>query len=237
MNPFWFFLLGFLVAACARLPLETEKVIGKPQSMFVDAAFDAREHAKLDEIGTRIFHASDLTREIYQFKLVYSREINAMAMAGGYIYVFLGLTEIVQTEDELAAVLAHEVAHVTQRHLAQRFDWKLPFILVGESVPLITSGLVPNLVERAFSRQDEFEADMKGLGYLARAGYCPKGMEVIMEKFVEMYGLSHYIAYFQTHPPSQERLAKIREALNSSKMMGCVSTPLDTKIFLRFTLK
>ena len=61
-------------------------------------------------------------------------------MAGGYIYIFLGLTEIVQTEDELAAVLAHEVAHVTQRHLAQRFDWKLPFILAGESVPLITSG-------------------------------------------------------------------------------------------------
>ncbi len=229
-------LLLLVLPGCAHLPVEVEKAVGKPELMILETAFDARTHPKLDEIGGKIFRASDLTRDVYQFKLIYSREINAMAMPGGYIYVFLGLTEIIDTEDELAGILAHEVAHVAKRHMAQRYDWQLPFILVGQTVPWITSGVVPNPVELAFSRNAESEADIKALEYMTRAGYCPRGMEEIMRKFVEMYGLSQYVKYLETHPPSHERLTEIRNWLQEKDMEQCMTTPLDTNIFLRFSL-
>lgn len=76
-----------------------------------------------------------------------------------------------ETEDELAAVLAHEIAHSEKRHLARNYDWELPLHLVGAVVPLVTLGLVPNPVTLALSRSKQAQADEVGLRLMAKAGW------------------------------------------------------------------
>lgn len=229
-----FILLIFSIQACAHLPVESEKVIGKPVSNITNKIFDAISNKKLDEIGSKIVQCSDLPkRKIYEFKIALSREINAFATWGGYIYVFLGIFEVVDTEDELAAVIAHEVSHVAKRHIAQGLDWQLPFNLIGEIVPIVTLGIVPNPVELSFSRTHEKEADLKALEYMKCAGYSPKGMEILMEKFFKMYEFSQYVPYLESHPPSKKRLERIKRWMELKGGDDIKLTPLDKEMFLR----
>lgn len=169
----------------------------------------------------------------YTFLIVKNPEINAYAMPGGVIVIHSGLILNTRSESELAAVIAHEIAHVSQRHIARMMDGQKsnPLItglgvLAGaaaaskspEAAQAIISTTVASQLHRelSFSRQMETEADRTGLRILASSGLDPQAMSLFMEKLDRRTSdLNGDITqYLRTHPQSIDRLSDTRERAN-----------------------
>ncbi|MDL2315876.1 M48 family metalloprotease [Desulfovibrio sp. OttesenSCG-928-A18] len=148
--------------------------------------------------------------------------MNAFACPGGYIFVHTGLIMGVNNESELAGVLAHEIAHVTQRHIARRIESSQTTTLLtilgalagaflgGQVGPAALAGSMAagQAAMLSYSRTDEREADQVGIGYLTKAGYPPQGMVnafEILSKRQWMVG-GDIPSYLSTHPGLQERV-------------------------------
>jgi len=197
-----------LICSCAHMPAKADKIPGKPASVITELSVDTREDTILNRIGRRLAVHSKNGEDFYHFKLASPSEINAFTLPGGYVYVFTGLIRILETEDELAALLAHEIAHNEQRHYAEQYDWKLPLNILGEGLSLLTLGIVPNPIQLALSRKDEAEADRIGLELMVKAGFCAQGMSKLLEKLHNITSLRTPNKYVLTHPPTKERSRK-----------------------------
>jgi len=230
---FIFFCFLPLIFSCAHLPAGVDKVTGKPKSGITKLVVPTRKDETLNRIGKQLAKHSKNGEDFYHFWLASPSEINAFTLEGGYIYVFSGIIRILDTEDELAALLAHEIAHSDERHLAEYYDWKLPLNIVGAVMSALTFGIVPNPVQRALSRRDEAEADRVGLEIMVRAGLCPKGVETLMLKLHNITSLGEPNKYVLTHPPTKERLQNVRELIDKIGVRNCKQTPLDRIEMLR----
>src|SRR5215212_6280659 len=134
----------------------------------------------VDQVGHRLAAASERPNLPWTFTILDTPIVNAMALPGGYIYVTRGMLERINSEDELAGVIGHEIAHVTARHSAQQiskqqlaqFGLVLGAVVAGPEVlqqygQLAQLGL--GLLFQRYSRQHESEADLLGTGYMAEA--------------------------------------------------------------------
>ena len=211
-----------------------EKEVGLEEHEKVLASMPVFEDEKLlayvKEIGDRLVRASDRPDLEFTFTLIDSPEINAFALPGGYVYVNRGLITFTNTEAELAAVIAHEIAHITARHGVQqqaRGGLASAASTVGGIVAAVAtgSGYIGSQVSQVasiwaqaglsgYGREAELEADSLGAEYLYRAGYEPSAMiEVIttlknQEDFrrrVSGQG-GGYHGLFATHPRNDTRL-------------------------------
>ena len=163
------------------------------------------------------------------------RSVNAFALPGGYLGVHLGLIAVVSSHDELASVLAHELSHVTQRHIARSMDdqakmtpWVIGSMILGAlaasksaqgAQALIVGGQAAAIQSQlSYSRDMEREADRVGFGILVDAGYDPKGFVGMFAKLQQAAGLndSGSFPYLRSHPLTTERLADMqaRQQLN-----------------------
>lgn len=159
----------------------------------------------------------------YSFKVVEGKEINAFALPGGHVYVFTGLRKVAQTEDELAAILAHEITHAEDHHYARQSskDGKRGLLL---GVLSAVVGL-PNLAHQAlsmanlatslkYSRTSETEADLKGMERMARAGFDPQGMVSVLERLAkEDRGGGTLDNWFGDHPDADRRILRAKNQL------------------------
>lgn len=218
--------------SCAHLPADVDKIPGKPVSEIVESCVDTREDSTLNRIGKRLAKHSKNGEDFYHFKLASPSEINAFTLPGGYIYVFCGIIRILDTEEELAALLAHEIAHNEKRDYAEQFDWKMPLNILGAGMSALTLGIVPNPIAMALSRQSEAEADRVGLELMVQAGFCPSGMQSLLSKLDEV-SLGTTNKYVLTHPPSAERVKWIEDLIRRMGMGPCSETPLDRIEMLR----
>lgn len=143
-------------------------------------------------------------------------QINAFAMPGGKVGVMSGLFDMVETQDELASVIAHEIAHVTARHTHERMS-QAGILKAGSGISslgtaLATGGMVhiaPSMSGQlaAWDRAKEAEADRIGMMYMARAGFDPNAAISVMGKMAQIdVGPVGGQPYNSTHPSSQERL-------------------------------
>jgi predicted Zn-dependent protease len=176
--------------------------------------------------------------------LVRERSVNAFALPGGYVGVHLGLIGMTSTSDELASVLAHELAHVTQRHIArslaqQRQQSMLAVasmilgVMAASRSPdaasaLITGGQAAALQGQLnFSRDMEREADRIGLGLLEGAGFSVLGMPSMFERLQQVSRLNDNNAfpYLRSHPLTSERIgeARARTGLDSGRTAPAAS--------------
>jgi len=168
----------------------------------------------------------------FNFFLVKDDSINAFALPGGFVGVNSGLILASANEDELAGVLAHEISHVTQRHVArgaldnQRSSiMSLAAMLAaivlgaatdagGEAITGAVTGAQALAAQRQinFTRSHEYEADRVGIDLLASSGFDPNGMSSFFETLSRRYGSStQYVpALLQTHPVTTERVAEAR---------------------------
>ncbi|PUE50648.1 peptidase M48 [Limnohabitans sp. 2KL-1] len=165
------------------------------------------------------------------------RSVNAFALPGGYLGVHLGLIAVVGSHDELASVLAHELSHVTQRHIARGMSdqakmtpWVIGSMILGVlaaskspqgAQALIVGGQAAAVQSQlSYSRDMEREADRVGYGILVDAGYDPKGFVGMFAKLQQAAGLndSGAFPYLRSHPLTSERLADMqaRQQLNTS---------------------
>lgn len=169
----------------------------------------------------------------FNFFLVNDSQINAFALPGGFVGVNSGLVLATENENELAGVLAHEVSHVTQRHIARAmYDNQrtsimsmatmLAAILLGAAADIpgdAMSGVVTAsqamAVQRQinFTRANEHEADRVGMEVLSNSGFDPNGMSTFFEKLSKRYGgqQQYMPAILQTHPVTTERVAEARD--------------------------
>ncbi len=176
----------------------------------------------VNRIGQNLVKNSD-AKVPFTIKVLDTDEINAMALPGGFFYVNSGLILACDSEDELAGVMAHEIAHVAAHHAAREMT-KLNYMQIG-SIPLMifTQGswvgygiyeaaqLAVPLTFLQFSREYEAEADYLGIQYAYRAGYDPQGMVSIFEKLdaLEKHKPGALSRAFSDHPATPNRIADV----------------------------
>lgn len=179
----------------------------------------------------------------FEFFVVNEDAINAFALPGGYIGINTGLVTATRTESELAGVLAHEIAHVTQKHIARRIAATertsilataavIAAILLGgggDAVPAAIMGAQGMAAQEQinYTRANEYEADRVGLQYLAKAGFNPMGMPAFFEVLSREYGYSgmRVPEYLQTHPLSSNRIAETRDRAERVKAIEVYESP------------
>ncbi len=198
---------------------------------------DPQVDAYMQALGYRLVAASADPKQPYTFTVLRDSEINAFAAPGGYIFVYSGLITTTHSEDELAAVLAHELAHISQHHLERAFEdakKKAPLyalatlgalIVAGGSSQSAGPGILASgmgLMEQEqidFTRKDETEADRVGIGTLAKAGYDPEAMADFfsrMEHTLRPGGgeggdySGDAPPFLQDHPVTSERIAEAK---------------------------
>ncbi len=172
----------------------------------------------------------------FKFKVLDDKDINALSMPGGYIYVNKGLVDYVQSDDELASVLAHEIAHVSHHHmlalikeqakLGQQMAIALVALLAARASPENTSNALmgARFIQLAkingYSREAEEDSDLTGLQYLNRSKYSPVGMLTFMERLArdEMGRPDIQWGVYQTHPYPAERSRVLEAKLEALKI-------------------
>lgn len=164
----------------------------------------------------------------WDFAVIKSPEVNAFVVPGGHVVVYTGLLQMIKNEDELAAVLAHEAAHVLARHAAERMTQGsvmellrfMAFWGLGVPIPqgpLVAMFFLPN------SRKAETEADIIGMQLAARACYDPAASISVFTKLGEAErrnGGFSIPKFLRTHPVSGDRIKIIQKQLAKAKMLG-----------------
>ncbi|MBW3625698.1 MAG: M48 family metalloprotease [Armatimonadetes bacterium] len=174
----------------------------------------------------------DLT---YTFKVIDTKDVNAFSLPGGYIYLNKGLIDRCESDDELAGVIGHEIAHAAQHHLrklmsqAQKFNWAtLAIILAGAVSGTDVGGaaLLSQVITQArvsgYGMKFETESDRYAIEYLMKTPYNPVGVLTFMEKLARdesrKGGQNVDMGIYQTHPLSKDRVDALIKLLNEKQI-------------------
>ncbi|HEX6095685.1 MAG TPA: M48 family metalloprotease [Thermoanaerobaculia bacterium] len=239
-----------LLAACATNPAtgkrqfnivsESQEVsIGQqshPEILRQFGVYDEKPELTrlVNDVGRRLAAASERPNLPWTFTILDTPMVNAMALPGGYIYITRGMLERINSQDELAGVLGHEIAHVTARHSAQQiskqqlaqFGLVLGAVVAGPEAfqqygQLAQLGL--GLLFQRYSRQHETEADLLGTGYMAEARYHPVGAERMLMTLqrLDKNPTSGIDRYFMSHPDPAKRVRDVHQKV--AELGGMVS--------------
>ena len=182
---------------------------------------------RIERITQRLVEVIDREELSYYFYLIEEddrgkNEINAFSLPGGYCYIFKGLFDLLD-DDELAFVLAHEIAHIVSRHHMKRLQAAMGYNLVlvastqANAEPGFTQGVSFALAQMmvAYSREDELNADELAVKYAQAAGFDPtSGISLLEKIYAEEKKKIRPLSYFRTHPYRSQRIRGIKEKLH-----------------------
>jgi predicted Zn-dependent protease len=243
---------SLLLAACSTNPVtgesdfvlmsESQEIsLGRQYSAQIMEEMPAYEHAALNKlvqrVGKKLAAKSHRPELIYRFTIVDSATVNAFALPGGYIYITRGMLAYLNSEAELAAVLGHEIGHVTARHSVRQHSASTATGLLGAVISATTgvqgidtlTNMASTAFVRGYGREHELEADRLGAEYLARSGYDPEAMlEVVgVLKNQEAFEVATarregreanvYHGLFSTHPDNDARFQEVVAAARRHK--------------------
>lgn len=208
----------------------------------------------IQNLGLRLVSHSRTPAAKFTFFVVDDPSINAFALPGGYIGIHTGLILASRNESELAGVISHEIAHVTQRHLARRFEeakrMQIPMALAllaavfvgGENAQLgqaaVTTLAAGNIQQQLdFTRAHEQEADALGIGILIRAGFDAEGMASFFARLEQetRYNQNQAPEFLRTHPVHENRIAEARNRARRQKHRpapGTLDYPLTKALLM-----
>jgi predicted Zn-dependent protease len=189
----------------------------------------------VSKIGNRIVAGLDKPLFNYHFYVIKTDPYNAFAIPAGYIFINSGLLMAMENEEELAGILAHEIAHVNARHISQKIErskkigWArmagmaagvlMGVAGAGDAAQAVTRGsaAAAQTAELSYSRENEMQADQLGLNYLADAGYGGEGLLKILKKMrsKQWFDSNQVPTYLMTHPAVDDRIAYIDSQLAS----------------------
>lgn len=179
------------------------------------------EAAAVMEVGRRIARVADADGMSWEFTLIEDDTPNAFALPGGKVGVHTGLFKVVQNNDQLAAVVGHEIAHATAHHVSERMSREalvqtgvgiLGGAAGGGGTSQILAAAATLGLSLPFSRAQETEADEIGMMYMARAGYDPRAAVALWQRFAAAGG-EKPPEFMSTHPADQTRIERLKDFL------------------------
>jgi predicted Zn-dependent protease len=218
---------GTVAGAFSLISVDQEVEIGRQaQAEVREQIPEVRDRvvtAYVQNLGRRIAAHADGPRYPYSFSVANARDINAFALPGGPVWVHRGAILAAQNEAQLAAIISHEIAHIANRHAADRLSKSMATsvgltlldALLGNSrraqVAEIGALVAANATMAKFSRDDEREADEKGMLYMQRAGFDPRGMPELMRllQAQQRRDPNSVELFFASHPSPADRLARL----------------------------
>ncbi len=226
--------VGHAISVKDFIPISTEKEkrMGSSIARQVEKKFDETDdpliQKRFEEIGKKLAAICDRQDLIYRFKVLKAkgdkeRYYNAFALPGGYVYMFDALMEVLETDDKIAAVTAHELGHISSRHSVERLRSSLGvnalIILAlaaardGRTVAEANRALAQLML--AYSREDEFEADRLSVSYVKKAGFRVEGVLESLLRLQELRKKGREMRYtsYRAHPYLSERIAACRSEI------------------------
>ncbi len=256
---------SMFLGACSTNPATGERQFASLMSPEKEKQVGAQEHSKIlkqfgglydnkavadyvQAVGQKVSKNTERPDVQYKFFVLDSPEANAFALPGGYVYITRGILALASDESELAAVLGHEVGHITGRHSAERYSHSvvtgLGATILGAAInspdAARLAGVSANLYLNSYSRSQENEADMLGVRYLSRAGYDTTGMTRFLKTLGAYTQLdarangkaaSQTPVYFSTHPLNADRVAKT--VAEAAKYTGGSATARNKNDYLK----
>lgn len=203
--------------------------------------------AYVNGIGQRVANNTENPSVQYKFYVIDSPIVNAFALPGGYVYVSRGLLALANSEAELAAVLGHEIGHITARHSAERYSrgtlasLGAQILSTAVKTPGVgeAAGIGANLYLSSYSRSQENEADSLGLRYMSRANYDVDAMvdflsslqaDTALDSQLDGKAASNTTSYFSTHPATAARVADTRAQVNAYPEAGAYGRDTYLKV-------
>lgn len=198
---------------------------------------DREAQALVDNVGRALVASSGAGQSGYPFDfhlLADPQTVNAFALPGGQVFITAALFSRLETEGQLAGVLGHEIGHVVARHGAEHMaKQELTQGLTG-AVLLSTydpnnpasqqtaqiAAVIGNLVNMKYGREDELESDALGVRFMSETGYDPRAMISVMEILEQASGGARQPEFQSTHPSPENRIAKIKEAIQEKFPQG-----------------
>ncbi len=229
------FQFGSFIKCIDAMTTEEEKKLGKKVLLEIekeaDFVRDLNVQAFVEKVGYSLVDQVGPTPFEFKFYVINGLDPNAFAVPGGYIFVTTGLIVLAENEQEVAGVLSHEIAHVTQRHIAKMIEKSkrlniatlaamLAGILAGRggagsqaavAMATATSGALT----LKYTREIETDADQNGLHYLIKAGYDPNGMINFFKRIqrVSLEMAPNIPAYLLNHPAVETRISLLENIL------------------------
>jgi len=242
-------LMAFVVTPCLATSQQKEEELGKQyakeleqQCKFVK---DKAVSERVERIGQALaqiantnevkatYGTSDISKFAYRFKVIEDKDVNAFSLPGGYVYLNSGLVELAQSDDEIAGVLAHEIAHSAHHHMAQLVrkqsvvDRYVALIALAGILSNMRSQDLNNLLYGAqliktgkmssYTMEAERDADRTAVSYMAKSSYKPEGMLTFMKKLEAKHDSNPTVTLgiYQDHPAPFRRVASIAKAMNA----------------------
>jgi len=205
--------------------------IGRQSAVAVNRQLRTYTDARVSRIGNRLAAQAPGVRYPYTFRVVDNNTINAFALPGGFVYINRGALQAARSEDEIAAVIAHEIAHVALRHgtnqaskayLAQAGLGVAGGLLGGRGNSGLSQmmgavgGFGLNTLFLKHSRTAEQQADSLGMRMLRRAGYDPRGMISFLQT-IQRHSGGRSVEFLSSHPNPSNRIARLERELGSRR--------------------
>ena len=190
---------------------------------------DARRNARLQAVGKRIVTAAGLNDRPWDYAVLIDETPNAFVLPGGHVGVTVGLLDMVDNDDQLAAVIGHEAGHVVAQHAAERYSQSVTSRLLlgvagaaagtstdlGRGLDSYGGGATKYLFLLPFSRKHELEADRLGVDYMQRAGYRPREAVTLWKKMQALGGGAGRPEITSTHPSDTARISALQAYIAS----------------------
>ena len=235
----WIFFFTAGESVALALSIEEETQMGQQFLAQVSSVFQVVDddfvNTYINDLGQYLVGFLEMKPFNFHFYIIRSNDLNAFAGPGGHIFVFTGLIEVMDEVDELAAVMAHEMGHVSARHISDRIEQNTKLQLAtiaaalaaaligGKAQGAILSGSMAAAMQKqlAYSRDDERQADQLGFKYMSLAGFDPAAMIKTLKKIQkeQMLASDQIPAYLLTHPGGPERMANYETMMVGDKTL------------------
>jgi len=241
-----------LIAAASCAVSQTQEVeLGAGAAAQVAAELplirDAAVVNYITTLGNQLARATDLRNLTWQFTVVNSKEVNAFALPGGWVYVNRGLIERATNMSQLAGVLAHEIGHITRRHSVEQMN-QVQGANVGLALMCTLTKVCENGASQAainiggsalfakFSRSDEAEADQEGVATTIKAGISPNGIPAMFRLLLSerQRNPNAVDAFFASHPLEERRIAATEGQIATFPARQLSRLTKDTPAFQTF---
>jgi len=220
----------FALAGITLISVPQEIAIGRAENAQLRKQMkevrDPQVTAYVTRLGQRLAAAAPGAKYPYSFQVADASEINAFSLPGGPVWINRGVLRAAGSESQVAGALAHEIAHIAQRHAADQLtktllaNWSLGLLgamlgnVGGAGTAQAAGAMMANGVFLKFSRDDEREADRVGLDIMTKAGWDPRGMidlfDVLRRESKRDPGAVE--VFFSTHPSPEDRIAQLSAA-------------------------